>query len=70
MTCGTLRIVPSSISVRSVSITGARSSSFHTRSHSGMYTSGYGISQTPIFVTIPKLDCMKSWSGVGPRPRL
>ena len=31
---------------------------------------GMGISQTPIFVTIPKLDCMKSWSGVGPRPRL
>ena len=36
MICGTIRIVPSSISVRSVSITGARSSSFHTRSHSGM----------------------------------
>ena len=36
MICGTIRIVPSSISVRSVSITGARSSSFHTRSHRGM----------------------------------
>ncbi len=29
-----------------------------------------GMSHTPILVTIPKLDCMKSWSGVGPRPRL
>ena len=67
---GTPSIVRSSISRRSVSQSGARSSSFQTRSHSGMKHSGAGMSQIPIFVTIPKFDCMKSWSGVGPRPRL
>ena len=36
MICGTIRIVSSSISARSVSMTGPMSSSFHTRSHSGM----------------------------------
>ena len=50
---GTPSIVRSSSSVRSVSTIGARSSSFHTRTQNGMYVCGCGISQTPIFVTIP-----------------
>ena len=36
-----------------MSTTGARSSSFHTRTQNGMYVWGCGISHTPIFVTIP-----------------
>ena len=39
-TCGTIRIVSSSDSRRSVSTSGARSSSFQARTQIGMYTSG------------------------------
>ena len=51
--CGTIRIVSSSISSRSVSTTAGRSLSRQTFSQHGMKHSGVGRSQTPIFVTIP-----------------
>ena len=45
MICGFMRSVSSSMSVRMTSVAAARSSSFGSRSHSGMYVSGSGMSQ-------------------------
>ena len=43
--CGRMSMVPASMSSRSASTTAGICASSQTRSQSGMYTSGFGISQ-------------------------
>ena len=47
-----------------------RSSAFGTVIEMLAVASGSGISQMPILVTMPKFDCMKTWSQEGPKPYL